>query len=76
MTCAVEFSGVTCTFASRDNPEQRYTAVRDVSFRIEAGEFVSMVGPTGCGKSTLLNVAGGLLEPSTGNVRIFDTPLS
>lgn len=76
MTCAVEFSGVTCTFASRDNPEQRYTAVRDVSFRIEAGEFVSMVGPTGCGKSTLLNVAGGLLEPSTGSVRIFDTPLS
>lgn len=75
-SAAVEFAGVTCAFASRDNPEQRYTAVRDVSFRIEAGEFVSMVGPTGCGKSTLLNVAAGLLEPSKGEINIFGNPLT
>jgi NitT/TauT family transport system ATP-binding protein len=39
--------------------------------RISAGEFVSVVGPTGCGKSTLLNIAAGLLEPSSGQTRVF-----
>ena len=51
--------------SSRDDASQRYTAVRDVSLTVGAGEFVSVVGPTGCGKSTLLNVAAGLLAPST-----------
>jgi len=35
-----------------------------------------VVGPTGCGKSTLLNVAAGLLQPSSGNVRVQGAPLS
>jgi NitT/TauT family transport system ATP-binding protein len=34
------------------------------------GEFVCVVGPTGCGKSTLLNVAAGLLQPSSGSVKV------
>ena len=62
---------VTCTFAQRDDPGKRYTAVRDVSLAVAAGEFVSVVGPTGCGKSTLLNVAAGLLQPSSGGVEVF-----
>jgi NitT/TauT family transport system ATP-binding protein len=49
--------------------------VRDVNLTVAAGEFVSVVGPTGCGKSTLLNIAAGLLEPSTGTVRVFGEPL-
>ena len=73
---AVRFEDVTCTFTDRHNPSQRYTAVRDVSFEIAAGEFVSVVGPTGCGKSTLLNVAAGLLAPSSGQVKIFGDAIS
>jgi NitT/TauT family transport system ATP-binding protein len=73
---AIELQGVSCTFVSQDNPGQRYTAVRDVDLTVGAGEFVSVVGPTGCGKSTLLNVAAGLLEPSTGQVRVFGEPLA
>ena len=73
---AVRFEDVTCTFTDRHNPSQRYTAVRDVSFEIAAGEFVSVVGPTGCGKSTLLNVAAGLLTPSSGHVKIFGDAIS
>jgi NitT/TauT family transport system ATP-binding protein len=73
---AIELQGVACTFISKDNPEQRYTAVSDVDLTVGAGEFVSVVGPTGCGKSTLLNVAAGLLEASKGNVRIYGEALS
>jgi NitT/TauT family transport system ATP-binding protein len=72
---ALCLEGVACTFANRDDPSQRYTAVRDVSLTVGAGEFVSVVGPTGCGKSTLLNVAAGLLVPSTGAVQVFGEPL-
>jgi NitT/TauT family transport system ATP-binding protein len=72
---ALELQGVSCTFISKDDPGQRYTAVQDVSLSVAAGEFVSVVGPTGCGKSTLLNLGAGLLQPSTGAVRVFGQPL-
>jgi NitT/TauT family transport system ATP-binding protein len=73
---ALSLQDVTCTFVSRDDPHQRYTAVRDVTLHIAPGEFVSVVGPTGCGKSTLLNVAAGLLAPSSGSVQVFGAPLA
>lgn len=73
---ALALDAVSCTFVSRDDPGQRYTAVRDVTLAVGAGEFVSVVGPTGCGKSTLLNMAAGLLDPSSGTVRVFGTPLA
>lgn len=72
---ALELQAVSCTFISKDDPGQRYTAVQEVSLSVGAGEFVSVVGPTGCGKSTLLNVGAGLLQPSTGAVRVFGQPL-
>jgi NitT/TauT family transport system ATP-binding protein len=72
---ALELERITCTFVSRADPSQRYTAVRDTSLAVQPGEFVSVVGPTGCGKSTLLNVAAGLLEPSSGAVRVHGAPL-
>jgi NitT/TauT family transport system ATP-binding protein len=41
-------------------------ALRDVSFTVGAGEFVSLLGPSGCGKSTALRLVAGLLEPDKG----------
>ena len=73
---ALVLEGVSCTFAGRNGVASGYTAVREVSLAVEAGEFVSVVGPTGCGKSTLLNMAAGLLAPSSGQVRVFGEPLA
>jgi len=72
---ALELQDIACTFISKDEPGQRYTAVCDVALTVGDGEFVSVVGPTGCGKSTLLNVAAGLLAPSRGTVQVFGQPL-
>ncbi|CAN7388598.1 ABC transporter ATP-binding protein [Variovorax paradoxus] len=73
---ALELLSISCTFHSKDDPGQRYTAVADTTLRVRAGEFVSVVGPTGCGKSTLLNVGAGLLEPSSGTIKVFGQTLA
>lgn len=75
MSFALELDHITCEFASNSGGGAVYTAVKDATLQIRAGEFVSVVGPTGCGKSTLLNVAAGLLKPSWGEVRVHGTPL-
>ena len=75
-TPALLLKDITCTFVSRDDPSQRYTAVANSTLAVAAGEFVSVVGPTGCGKSTLLNIAAGLLTPSSGSVESFGAPLN
>lgn len=45
-------------------------ALRNVSFTVAPGEFVSIVGPSGCGKSTLLRIAANLVPPTDGTVEI------
>jgi NitT/TauT family transport system ATP-binding protein len=76
VTSALALENIDCTFVSREDASQRYTAVRGATLRVARGEFVSVVGPTGCGKSTLLNVAAGLLQPSAGSVKVFGEPLA
>jgi NitT/TauT family transport system ATP-binding protein len=75
-TPALLLKDITCTFVSRDDPNQRYTAVANSTLSVAPGEFVSVVGPTGCGKSTLLNIAAGLLAPSSGVVESFGEPVT
>lgn len=53
-----------------ESPAGRFVALKEISFTIQKGEFVSIVGPSGSGKSTLLNIIGALDRPSFGNVFI------
>lgn len=45
-------------------------ALKDISFSIKEGEFVSLIGPSGCGKSTILSIIAGLEEKSAGEIEI------
>ena len=59
--------GVTMRFETR---EGAVTAVDDMSFSVERGEFVSIIGPSGCGKSTVFNILGGLVRGYEGKVNV------
>ena len=51
-------------------------AVKDVSFEVNEGEFIGLIGPNGCGKSTTFNCISGSLEQTSGKVNFFDTDIS
>jgi NitT/TauT family transport system ATP-binding protein len=65
---AIEIQGVTKIFG--EGTAKPFLALEEVNIRIEPGEFVSVVGPSGCGKSTLMLMVAGLLERSTGAIRV------
>ena len=50
--------------------EERESALKQISFSVEKGEFISLVGKNGCGKSTLAKLLNGLFEPSEGTVSV------
>ncbi len=55
--------------------ETQIKALDDVSFSVEKGEFVAIVGPSGSGKSTLLHILGGVDTPSSGQVLVDGTDI-
>ena len=63
----VQVSNLALTYQSA---EGEIEAIRDLSFSVADGEFVSVIGPSGCGKSTLLSIIAGLLSPTAGEIRL------
>jgi NitT/TauT family transport system ATP-binding protein len=64
----IEISGLTKRFLTPKG--EAFTALADVTFTVEPGQFCAVVGPTGCGKSTTLSMIAGLDRPSAGSVRV------
>jgi phospholipid/cholesterol/gamma-HCH transport system ATP-binding protein len=60
----VEFKDVTISFDIKP-------VLKNISFSVERGQTLILLGPAGCGKSVLLKLANGLLKPDSGSIRIF-----
>jgi ABC-type multidrug transport system fused ATPase/permease subunit len=71
LTDALRLDEVTFRYPTRNEP-----ALNHVSFSVQAGESVGIVGPTGAGKSTLLDVLLGFLAPDTGSITIDGAPMA
>jgi NitT/TauT family transport system ATP-binding protein len=69
----IEVVGLTKRFLTPKG--EAFTALRDVTFTVEPGQFCAVVGPTGCGKSTTLSMVSGLDRPSEGAVRVGGQPV-
>ena len=72
MTPVVEAQRLSRTYGSAT---QAVHALREVSLRVEPGEFLCISGPSGSGKSTLLHLLGGLDRPSSGSVKVHNACL-
>ncbi|WP_420597306.1 ABC transporter ATP-binding protein [Deinococcus sp.] len=70
---AIELVDVTRSFVTPDG--KSLTAIRDFNMTVRRGEFVAVVGPTGCGKSTTLSLITGLAQPTSGEVKLFGSPV-
>jgi NitT/TauT family transport system ATP-binding protein len=68
----IELRGLEKTYQTGEGP---LTALRDVSFDVRKGQFISIVGPSGCGKSTLLKILAGLLPATRGDARLNGRPV-
>ena len=63
----LEVKGISKKYQSKEN---EILAIENINFRVEKGEFVSIIGPSGCGKSTLLSIIAGLEEKTSGEIYI------
>src|SRR6185369_11406867 len=59
-----------------EDTDRPFRALKPISVSIAAGEFISVVGASGCGKSTLMLMVAGLLNRSTGEIRVGDEVVS
>lgn len=70
MSSVVSFEGLWCVFEHRSG--HLVNALQDVSFDVQPGEFICVVGRSGHGKTTLLRVLAGLQPPTAGQIRLGD----
>ncbi|MEV6985638.1 ABC transporter ATP-binding protein [Sphaerisporangium sp. NPDC051017] len=70
---AIDITDLTVQFQSK---RSQTLAVDNVTLRVDAGEFVTIVGPSGCGKSTLLKIIAGLVKPTSGTVALLGRPVT
>lgn len=69
-------AAIACRALSHSFPigEERFQVLDDITFQINKGEMVAIIGPSGSGKSTLMNVIGCLMTPEQGDIEILGKP--
>ena len=65
---SISVQNITKSFKDRRNAKERKLILKDISFDVSEGEFVSLLGPSGCGKTTLLRMIAGLETPTEGSI--------
>ncbi|MCI2420371.1 ABC transporter ATP-binding protein [Saccharopolyspora sp. K220] len=70
-TTMLEVSGLGHRYGGANGHE----AIAELSFQVRTGELACIVGPSGCGKSTLLRAISGLIQPTSGDVRLHGDPV-
>ena len=71
----IQFNSVTKAFARRGRKAIELQVLRELSFNITKGEFVSIIGPSGCGKTTALNLLAGLDVSNSGSILVDGQPV-
>jgi NitT/TauT family transport system ATP-binding protein len=73
LNALLEIKNVNLTYQTLKSETE---AIKDISFSVNQGEFVSIVGPSGCGKTTILSMIAGLLKPTFGEILIENEKVS
>lgn len=68
MNMSISVQGISKIFKGRRKGEEENIVLKDVSFEVEEGEFVSLLGPSGCGKTTTLTIIAGFRKPNEGKI--------
>ena len=65
---SISVEGITKVFKGRKKGDPENVVLKDVSFNVEEGEFVSLLGPSGCGKTTTLTIIAGFRKANEGKI--------
>jgi ABC-type nitrate/sulfonate/bicarbonate transport system ATPase subunit len=71
---AIAVSDLWLTYPGQRDGEPIHV-LQQIDFKVKAGEFVCIVGPSGCRKTTLLNIIGGFLAPTKGEILVESEPV-
>lgn len=65
---SISVQGISKVFKGRRKGDEENVVLKDVSFDVQEGEFVSLLGPSGCGKTTTLTIIAGFQKPNSGKI--------
>ncbi len=65
---SISVQGISKTFKGRRKGDEENVVLKDVSFDVQEGEFVSLLGPSGCGKTTTLTIIAGFQKANSGKI--------
>jgi NitT/TauT family transport system ATP-binding protein len=75
LTVKLSVEHISKSFEALDKGKENIPILDDISFEVNEGEIISIMGPTGCGKTTLLRIIDGLVQADAGEIKVDGTPV-